>query len=303
LEARDLQRDISELRQQLRRNQVYLTAALAVIGLGTLVSVGLVGFYGLRLGEQVWEVRTDIDTMDAESRTRTQALSLEIGRQQQELAAIRKAANDDLVAIQEAHRKIASIGDRRRELAALREANEALWSELASQRADILEALDENPPPAPVSRPEEPEANNTRFRLGETAYYDPRYQPGELKGFIQGDEDVHRASTLPGNPAHLLIELSPREVQLGQPYELAIRLVNRSNETLDANGLRLDWSFGGKNTGGAVPLGVLRIDPKGSAVVYEMSGQWTPAHEDGPVVVTATLTLGGGEQLANSLEW
>jgi hypothetical protein len=277
-----------------------LTAALVVIGLGTLVSVGLVGFYGLRLGKQVWEVRADITTLDAESRTRSKALSLDLGRQQQELTAIRKAANDDLVAIQEAHRKIASIRDPHQELTALREANQALWSELASQRADILEALEENPPPVPVNGPEEDDA---RFHLGETAYYDPRYQPGELKGFIKGDENVQEAFTLPGNPAHLLIELSPREVQLGQPYELAIRLVNRSNKTLDANGLRLDWSFGGKNTGGVVPLGVLRIDPRGSAVLYEVSGQWTPAHEEGPVVVTATLTLGGGEQLANSLRW
>ena len=151
MEARDLRREVSELRHQLRRNHVYLTAALAVIGLGTLVSVGLVAFYGLRLGGQVWEVRADIGALDVESRTRTKALSLDITRQRQELAAIRKAANDDLLAIQEAYRKIASIRDPRNELKALREANESLWTELASQRADLLEALTE--PEAPVSTP------------------------------------------------------------------------------------------------------------------------------------------------------
>lgn len=299
MEARDLRREISDLRQQLRRNQVYLTAALVAVGLGTLVSVGLVGFYGLRLGEQVWEVRADISTVESESRTRTKALSLDLGRQQHELAAIRKAANDDLVAIQEAHRRIASIRDPRKELAALREANEALWSELASQRADIVDALEHDPAPTPT-----PVGGvGERFRLGETAFVDPRDRPGELKGFLKGDQDVYQAVALPGNPAHLLIELSPRELRLGDPYRLAIRVVNRSNKTLDANRLRLDWSFGGKNTGGAVPLEVGRIDPRDSVVLYQVSGQWTPAHEDGPVVVTATLTLGGGEQLANSLSW
>lgn len=300
MEARDLRREISELRQQLRRNQVYLTAALVVIGLGTLVSVGLVAFYGLRLGDQVWQARADISALDSESRIRSKALSLDLGRQQQELAAIRKAANDDLVAIQEAHRKIASIRDPLKDLEALREANQALWAELASQRTDILDALEQDP--APVAG-NVPEASNERFRLGETAFFDPSYRPGELKGFVKGDNDVHQAFTLPSNPAHLLIELSPSEVRLGQPYELAVRLVNRSNKTLDANLLRLDWSFGGKNTGGAVPLGVLRINPRDSAVLYHMSGKWTPAHEEGPVVVTATLTLDGGERLANSLSW
>lgn len=301
MEPRDLRRELSELRGQLRRNQVYLTAALAVIGLGMLVSVGLVGYYGLRLGDQVWEVRADIGAMDEESRTRTKALSLDLARQERELAAIRKAANDDLIAIQEAHKKIAAIRDPGKDLEALREANQALWTALATQRTDILEALSEEP--AASSSLFEPPSGADRFSLGETSYIDPRHNPDELKGFIRGDEKVYQAHALRGNPAHLLIELSPKRVQLGDPYRLAVRLVNRSNEPLDADALRLDWSFGGKNTGGAVPLGVGRIDARASAVLYQVTGQWTPAHEDGPVVVTATLKLHGGELLANSLRW
>ena len=298
MEPRDLRREVSELRSQLRRNQVYLTAALALLGLGTLVSVGLVTFYGLRLGGQVWEVRADFGALDVESRTRSKALSLDLARQQRELAAIRKAASADLVAIQEAHRKIASIRDPRQELAALREANEALWTELAGQRVDILEALQEQE--VLVS---EPMGTAERFSLGETSFVDPRRKPDEIKGFVKGDKEVYRAHAVRGNPAHLLIELSPREVQLGDRYRLAVRLVNRSNQPLDPDTLRLDWSFGGKNTGGVVPLGVGRLDARESAVIYQMSGRWTPAHEDGPVVVTATLKLHGGELLANSLRW
>lgn len=301
MESRDLRREILALRQQLRRNQVYLTAALAVIGLGTLVAVGLVGFFALRLGDQVWDVRADISALDEESRTRSRALSLDLERQQRELAAIRKAANEELISMREAHRKIASIRDPREELQALREANEALWTELASQRADLLEALDEKT--GPLGDDGGDGSVDERFQLGETTFTDPDHQPNELKGFIKGDREVYQALKYPGNPAHLLIELSPREVRLGDSYQLAVRLVNRSNEPIAPDALRLDWAFGEKKTGGRVPLGVSRIDPRASAVLYEMSGQWTPAHERGPVVVTATLTLGGGEQLANSLRW
>ena len=298
MEPRDLRREIKELRSQLRKNHVYLTAALAVIGLGTLIAVGLVAFYGLRLGGQVWEVRADIGALDVESRTRSKALSLDLARQRRELAAIRKAASNDLVAIQEAHRKIASIRDPRQELSALREANEELWTALAGQRTDLLEALNERD--VLVS---EPVTTSERFSLGETTFVDPRHKPDEIQGFVKGDENVYEAHALRGNPAHLLIELSPREVRLGDSYRLAVRLVNRSNQPLDTDALRLDWSFGGKNTGGAVPLGVARIDARASAVLYQITGRWTPAHEDGPVVVTATLRLQGGELLANSLRW
>lgn len=237
MERRDLRREITELRAQLRRNQVYLTAALAVISLGTLVSVGLVAYYGLRLGDQVWEVRADIGTLDEESRTRANALSVDLARQERELSAIRKAANDDLIAIQEAHRKIAAIRDPAKELEALREANQALWSELATQRNDILDALSEEQIPA--SSVSEVSGAADRFSLGETSYVDPRHRPEELKGFVRGDEQVYQAHAMRGNPAHLLIELSPEHVQLGDAYRLAVRLVNRSNEPLDADALRL----------------------------------------------------------------
>ena len=61
-----------------------------------------------------------------------------------------------------------------------------------------------------------------------------------------------------------------------------------------------------------VALALLLVDPdelrepivaRASAVLYQITGRWTPAHEDGPVVVTATLRLQGGELLANSLRW
>lgn len=300
MDSRDLRREVAELRHQLRRNQVALVAALAALGLGALGSVGLVGFYGVRLSDEIWEVREHVESIDEASRTRMLALSHDLTRQRQELAAIRKAANDDLEAIQEANRKIAAIRDPNKELAALREANQELWSELASQRSDLLDALHEH---QSVSSTEEAELSS-RFRLGETDFMDPEVSAGELKGFVKGDEKIHRASALPPSPAHLLIELSPEKVGLGERYRLEVRLVNRSNQPLGARALRLDWSFGGrKNTGGDVPLGVAHVAPRDSAVLYRVSGKWTPVQESGPVSLTATLTLDDGERLLNTLRW
>ena len=295
-----LEQEIAELRGQLRRNHVYLVVALSVIGLSALVSVGLVGFYGWRLGDQMWKLQRDVSAVNEDSHTRTRALSLDLARQQRELTAIRTAATRDLTAIQEAHRKIASIRDPKNELAALREANQALWYKLATQRADLLDAIEERDPSESSQLIESPEK---RFRLGETLFEDPTVAGGGVRGFIIEDEKVHRATALPANPAHLLIELRPDKVALGQSYELEVRLVNRSNHALDATSLRLDWSFAGKKTGGAVPLDIAHVDARESAVLYSVSGRWTPAHEEGPVILTVTLTLKDGERLANSLSW
>jgi hypothetical protein len=271
-----------------------------VIGLSALVSVGLVGFYGWRLADQMWELKRDVSVVNEDSHTRTRALSLDLARQQRELTAIRNAATRDLTAIQEAHKKIASVRDPKNDLAALREANQALWSELATQRADLLVAIEE-PDPSEASRLiESPEK---RFQLGETLFEDPTVARSEVRGFVVEDEKVHLATSLPANPAHLLIQLSPAKVALGESYVLEIRLVNRSNQALDATSLRLDWSFAGKKTGGAVPLDIAHVDARESAVLYSVSGRWTPAHENGSVILTVTLTLKDGEQLANSLSW
>lgn len=296
----ELEQEIAELRGQLRRNHVYLVVALSVIGLSALVSVGLVGFYGWRLGDQMWELQRDVSAVNEDSHTRTRALSLDLARQQRELTAIRNAATRDLTAIQEAHRKIASIRDPKTELAALREANQALWSALATQRANLLDALEERDPEESSLLIESPEK---RFRLGETLFEDPTVAASEVRGFIVEDEKVHRATSLPANPAHLLIELSPDRVALGQSYELEVRLVNRSNRALGATSLRIDWSFAGKKTGGDVPLDIAHVGANQSAVLYSVTGRWTPAHEEGPVILTATLTLEDGERLANTLSW
>jgi hypothetical protein len=67
--------------------------------------------------------------------------------------------------------------------------------------------------------------------------------------------------------------------------------------------MRLDWSFRGRNTGGDVQVEVDRVDAQATALLYSVSGQWTEAHKDGPVSVTATLTVDGGARVTNVLSW
>jgi hypothetical protein len=295
----DSGRELAELRERLHRQQVYLVAALAVFGTATLVSVGLMSLYGFRLAKGLSDAEATVGELKEQSLARTAELEKELERQQQELAAIRKAANDDLEAIREANRKLQAVRDPARELSALREANEALWRELASQRAELLEAFGEREgepsgvAPSPASR----------FRLGETSYVDPQERPDAIKGFVKGEEKVFRASTLPSNPALLLIEVDPAQVGIGEPYRLSVRLVNQSNRSIVPRSMRLDWSFQGRNTGGDVPVVVDRVDAQKTALLYSFSGQWTEAHKDGPVSVTATVTVDGGARLSNVLSW
>ncbi len=290
------EREIADLRERLHRYQVYLGAALAFFGIATVAAISLSSIYARRLAKSLSETEATLAGIRAETASRTEALGRALERQQQELAAIRKAANDNLEAMQEANRKLPSVRDPAKEFDALREANEALWRALASQRAELLDAFGDrgSPPstPAPVSR----------FRLGETSYVDPGEKPDAIKGFVRGEESVHRASALPSNPALLLIEVDPAEVGLGEAYRLSIRLVNRSNRAISTRSMRLDWSFQGKNTGGDVPVHVARVEAQETALLYSVSGQWTDAHQD-RVTLTATVTVDGGARVSNVLSW
>jgi hypothetical protein len=237
----DPNRELQELREKIHRYQVTLVGALAVFGIATLAAIALVSLYGFQVAKSVSETESAFTDLKVTTEARMKDLERGLLRQQQELTAIRKAANDELEAMRDANRKMQSVRDPGKQLTALREANEALWAELASQRAELLEAFGGRegesgtaaPPPLP------------RFRLGETTYVDPAERPDAIKGFVKGDEKVYRASTLPSNPAVLLIEVHPEEVALGEAYRLSVRLVNRSNRSLRPRSMWLEWSFQG----------------------------------------------------------
>ncbi len=292
--------ELAEVRERLHRVQVYLVAALAVFGTATLAAILLVSLYGFRLAKSLSETEATFAELKEQIASRTEELERGLVRQQQELTAIRKAANDDLDAIREANRKLQSVRDPSKELTALREANQALWQELASQREELLEAFGdrEGEPGATVPVPVV-----SRFRLGETSYIDPGERPEAIKGFVKGEEKVFRASALPSNPALLVIEVDPENVALGERYRLAVRLVNQSNRSIVPKSMRLDWSFQGRNTGGDVPINVDRVEAQETALLYSVSGQWAEAHEDAPVSVTATVTVDGGARVSNVLSW
>lgn len=290
-------RELAELRERLHRYQVYLVAALAVFGTATLAAIVLVSLYGFRLSRSLSETEANLAELKEHGSARAEALESELARQQQELTAIRKAANDELEAMREANRKLSSVRDPAKELTALREANEALWRELASQRVELLQSFGNREAPAPSAAPV------SRFRLGETTYLDPRDRPDGIKGFVKGDEKVYRGSSGPSNPALLVIEVEPEAVVIGEAYRLSVRLVNRSNHSIAPRSLRLDWSFRGRNTGGDVPVVVDRVEPQETALLYSVSGQWTETHQDGPVSVAATLTVDDGARVSNTLSW
>ena len=197
--------EIAELRERLHRYQVYLGVALAVFGAATLASVSLVGIYGYRLSNSLAESEAALAALRQEGASRTDALQKAIDAQQKELAAIREAAFEDLEAIREANRRLQSVRDPAKELTALREANEALWRELAGQRAEILEALSKREAPEAVRAP------SSRFQLGETSYVDPQESADEVKGFVRGEEKIFRGSVHASNPALLVIEVEPLE--------------------------------------------------------------------------------------------
>jgi len=298
--SNDPGRELAEVRERLHRYQVYLVAALAVFGTTTLAAIGLVSLYGFRLSKSLSETEATLADLRAQTAAKTEELGRGLARQEQELTAIRKAANDDLAAIREANRKLQSVRDPAKELTALREANQALWQELASQRAELLEAFDDRDGDAGVAVPQAPVS---RFRLGETSYLDPAERPDAIKGFVKGDENVFRASALPSNPALLVIEVDPEKVALGEAYRLSVRLVNQSNRSIVPRSMRLDWSFQGRNTGGDVRVEVDRVEAQKTALLYSVSGQWTEAHKNGPVSVTATVTVDDGARVSNVLSW
>ncbi|MGH9320663.1 MAG: hypothetical protein ACRD3V_12360 [Vicinamibacteria bacterium] len=291
--------DIAELRQQLRRHQVYLGAALSAFGIGSLIAVGLAGFYGFQLAETLSKAEARVSELEEETQKKNEELERGLARQQEDLAAIQRAAIEDLEAIREANRKFDSVRDPSKELSALREANEALWKELANQRAELLDGLrnrggrNESPP-----LPRAP-----RFRLGETHYTHPADDPDAIKGFVAGDQQVFRATAPQNNSVVLLIDVKPEGVRPGDPYQLSVRVVNQSYRLIAFESLRLDWSFNGKNTGGPVPVAVAQVKPQDTQVLYSLMGHWTEAHELGPVSVTASLAIYGGASATNVLRW
>jgi hypothetical protein len=293
-------RELAELRERLHRYQVYLVAALAVFGTATLAAIVLVSLYGFRLSRSLSETEANLAELKEHGSARAEALESELGRQQQELTAIRKAANDELEAMREANRKLQSVRDPAKELTALREANEDLWEALARQRAELLGALGGRDAKAASGAPP---ALVSRFRLGETSYVDPAERPDAIKGFVKGDEKVFRASAPPSNPALLIIEVDPEKVELGEDYRLSVRLVNQSNRSIVPRSMRLDWSFQGGRTGGDVRLAIDKVEAQETALLYSVSGQWTEAHREGPGSITATLIVDGGARVSNVLSW
>ena len=124
-------------------------------------------------------------------------------------------------------------------------------------------------------------------------------------GFVQDDRiSVQEATRTTSIPGELLIELVPHNVEIGGPYLIKVRLRNKSNSALFAQKLLLVSTFKDKQIGAGQPieLGLRRIDPQSTAVLYETQDTWNEALDQGGKI-EATVSLAKVGELVKTLEW
>jgi hypothetical protein len=148
-----------------------------------------------------------------------------------------------------------------------------------------------------------PAVAENRFTAGPTVYTPD--QPDAPAGFVQDDKvKAVRSTTGAGAPGELDLELNPKSPQLGAPYALVVRLRNKSNGVLFARSLELVSSYKDREIGRGRPiaLGLRRVEPRGGAILHEVSDSWSEELDQGGEI-TATVTLGDGGRLTKTLSW
>ena len=264
--AGELQAELLRLSQNSRRNQLYLGVALSVVGIGSLLAIGFLGFLGHQLVDQLSDIRTDLRA----SQEQIDVLRSEVS----EAAAQRRQQLQALANIHDANRKLSDeLAHQRTDMARLRERSQAIQQ----ATEDALENLR-------VSASEQPNregkgslaggfaaaaGENSAPSHGTTSYRSSDPRPlTEIKGFVGTHPAIRRAERDEALPAHLRLEVRPERPGLGDPYQLRVFVVNRTNKAIDLTSLRLAWNFDGKKTGGALPPQVQQVKPRSSAVVY-----------------------------------
>ena len=123
------------------------------------------------------------------------------------------------------------------------------------------------------------------------------------KGFESGGVSVQRATTAPDNPGELIGEINPLTVQPGQPYYLRVRIFNKGNKPLGIKSLELVSTYGARTSGKGQPLTpmVQRVNPRDTALVWEVRGNWTEDQNKGKV--QANVLLVGNAKLTKTIQW
>jgi tetratricopeptide (TPR) repeat protein len=124
-------------------------------------------------------------------------------------------------------------------------------------------------------------------------------------GFVaDGGVAARRATADAGCPGQIIIEINPPDARPGQPYELTVRLNNRSNKALHLKSLELVSRYGDKvvGRGQAITVGTRRVEPQSTATIHTVPGKWLEEQSRGGSIA-ASIALVGGPTMRKSIEW
>jgi tetratricopeptide (TPR) repeat protein len=138
---------------------------------------------------------------------------------------------------------------------------------------------------------------------GKTEYVPPPGGPEGPKGFEAGGVRVQQATKAPDNPGELIVQIRPETVQLGDPYDLLVRVHNQGNQPIGVKSVELISTFGSKTTGkgqALTPL-VQRINARDTSVIFQTRGTWSEDQKQGSI--EAVVTLIGDAKLRKTIRW
>src|SRR3990172_3426698 len=142
-----------------------------------------------------------------------------------------------------------------------------------------------------------------RIEEGSTEYVPPPGGPEGPKGFEAGEVKVQQATKAPDNPGELIVQIRPETVQLGDPYDLLVRIHNQGNKPIGVKSVELISTFGSRTTGkgqALTPL-VQRINARDTSVIFQTRGTWGEEQKQGSI--EAVVTLIGDAKLKKPIRW
>jgi len=142
-----------------------------------------------------------------------------------------------------------------------------------------------------------------RIEEGRTEYVPPPGGPEGPKGFESGGVQVQQATKAPDNPGELIVQIRPETVQLGDPYDLVVRIHNQGNKPIGVKSVELISTFGSRTTGkgqALTPL-VQRVNPRDTSVIFQTRGTWSEEQKQG--TIEAVVTLIGDAKLRKTIRW
>ncbi len=142
-----------------------------------------------------------------------------------------------------------------------------------------------------------------RIEEGSTEYVPPPGGPEGPKGFESGGVKVQQATKAPDNPGELIVQIRPETVQLGDPYDLLVRVHNQGNKPIGVKSVELISTFGSRTTGkgqALTPL-VQRINARDTSVIFQTRGTWSEEQKQGSI--EAVVTLIGDAKLRKTIRW